>query len=255
RNPATGSRGPAPLTMTCESPMPITAGVPSCSSPVASNVCFKKRTRPATSRTTSRGVTLCQPVGGDLATSSLPRVCLDILSRPPGSAGIIAPSGTLPLTPGERLGSYEIVSLLGTGGMGVVYRAHDTHLPRTIPLKGLSEERPVPGTPGLLLHETRAPPAPHPPHISPLHQTREEAGRVFIVMEFIDGRPLSQSIPVGGLPADSLLRCGTQIADALAHAHDHGVLHRDLKSANVIVTREGRTKIVDFGLSRRFAHI
>src|SRR5262249_683437 len=182
RNPATGSRGPAPLTMTCESPMPITAGVPSCSSPVASNVCFKKRTRPATSRTTSRGVTLCQPVGGDLATSSLPRVCLDILSRPPGSAGIIAPSGTLPLTPGERLGSYEIVSLLGTGGMGVVYRAHDTHLQRTIALKVLSEERQGPGTSDLLLHEARAAPALHHPNLCTLHQVRQEARRPLLLL-------------------------------------------------------------------------
>jgi Tol biopolymer transport system component len=147
------------------------------------------------------------------------------------------------------------VSLLGAGGMGVVYRARDTHLQRTIALKVLSEERQVPGTSELLLHEARSASALNHPNICTVHEVREENGRVFIVMEFIDGRALSQLIPVGGLPSDAMLRCGIQIADGLAHAHDHGVLHRDLKSANIIVTKDGRTKIVDFGLSHRFAPV
>jgi Tol biopolymer transport system component/predicted Ser/Thr protein kinase len=161
----------------------------------------------------------------------------------------------LTLVPGERLGSYEIVSLLGADGMGVVYRARDAHLQRTVALKVLSKDREAPGTSDLLLHEARAASALNHPNICTVHEVREEAGRVFIVMEYVDGRPLSQLVPVGGLVNESVLRYGIQIADALGHAHDHGVLHRDLKSANVIVTREGRTKIVDFGLARRFGQV
>jgi eukaryotic-like serine/threonine-protein kinase len=93
------------------------------------------------------------------------------------------------------------------------------------------------------------------PNICTVHEVREEAGRVFIVMEYVDGRPLHEQIPIHGLPADSLLRYAVQMADALAHAHDRGVLHRDLKTANVMITKEGRTKLVDFGLARRFEHV
>src|SRR5207244_9116701 len=88
-----------------------------------------------------------------------------------------------------------------------------------------------------------------------VHEVREEAGRAFIVMEYVDGRPLHEQIPVKGLPVDSVLRYAVQMADALAHAHDRGVLHRDLKSANVMITKEGRAKIVDFGLASRFAQV
>jgi len=160
----------------------------------------------------------------------------------------------LTLAPGARLGPYEIVSLLGEGGMGVVYRARDAHLQRTVALKILSANRET-STPSDLLREARAASALNHPNICTIHEVREEAGHAFIVMEYVDGRPLSEHIPVNGLPNEAVLRYGIQIADALAHAHDHGMLHRDLKSANVIVTKDGRTKIVDFGLARRFAQL
>src|SRR5206468_1434213 len=99
--------------------------------------------------------------------------------------------------------------------------------------------------------EARAVSALSHPGICTVHEVREESGHVFIVMEFVDGRPLSQHIPLTGLPVDSFLRYSVQIADALAHAHTQGVLHRDLKSANIIITKDGRAKIVDFGLARR----
>src|SRR5262249_6107954 len=141
------------------------------------------------------------------------------------------------LSPGTRLGPYEILSSLGAGSMGVVYRARDTHLQRTVALKVLNEERNAPGAPDLLLGEARAASALNHPNICTVHEVREEAGHVFIVMEYVDGRPLHEQIPVNGLPADSLVRYAVQMADALAHAHEHGVLHRDLKTANVMTTK------------------
>jgi eukaryotic-like serine/threonine-protein kinase len=160
------------------------------------------------------------------------------------------------LAPGDRLGPYEIVDTLGAGGMGVVYRAHDTHLQRTVAVKVLDEDDVAGGaTADSLLHEARAASALNHPGICTVFEVREEAGLTFIVMEYVEGRPLSQQIPADGLPGDSVLRYGVQVADALAHAHDRGILHRDLKSSNVILTREGRAKIVDFGLARRFAQI
>lgn len=153
------------------------------------------------------------------------------------------------LGPGERLGPYEILSRLGAGGMGVVYRARDTHLQRTVALKVLSARPELAGTADQLLHEARTISALNHPNICTVHEVREEAGQIFIVMEYVDGRALQEQIPIGGLPADSLLRYAVQLADGLAHAHDRGVLHRDLKSANVMITRDGRTKIVDFGLA------
>ncbi len=138
--------------------------------------------------------------------------------------------------------------------MGVVYRARDTHLQRTVALKVLREQ-PELSTPDLLLKEARAVSALNHPNICTVHEVREEAGQVFIVMEYVDGRPVHEQIPINGLPADSLLRYAIQIADGLAHAHDRGVLHRDIKSANVMITREGRAKIVDFGLASRFDQV
>jgi eukaryotic-like serine/threonine-protein kinase len=158
------------------------------------------------------------------------------------------------LNPGDRLGPYEIVARLGAGGMGVVYRARDTHLHRTVALKVVNDDRVTPETSDLLLQEARAASGLNHPSICTIHEVRHESGHVFIVMEYVEGRPLHQQIPPDGMPADAVLLYGTQIADGLAHAHDLGVVHRDIKSANVIVTRNGRAKIVDFGLASRMSH-
>ena len=159
------------------------------------------------------------------------------------------------LAAGTRLGQYEIVSLVGAGGMGSVYRARDSHLHRTVAIKVLSGDAATAASGDLLLHEARAASALNHPNICTVHEVREENGLHFIVMECVEGRPLNQLIPPEGLPVDSAVRYGIQIADALAHAHERGVLHRDLKSANVIVSRDGRVKIVDFGLARRFVPV
>ncbi len=155
------------------------------------------------------------------------------------------------LNPGDRLAQYEIVARLGAGGMGVVYRARDNHLHRTVALKAVSDDRVGPDAAEQLLQEARAASALNHPSICTIHEVRHESGHVFIVMEYVEGRPLHEQIPHDGLPTDAVLLYGTQIADGLAHAHDHGVIHRDIKSANVIVSKNGRAKIVDFGLARR----
>ena len=155
-----------------------------------------------------------------------------------------------PLLPGTTLGDYTIVDLVGGGAMGVVYRARDEQLHRTVAIKVLTDGR----TTTLrqqTLHEARAASALNHPGICTIYGVDQVGDHDFIVMEFVDGRRLSEQIPADGLPLDSLLACGIQIADALAHAHEQGVVHRDLKSANVLVTREGRIKVVDFGLAER----
>jgi Tol biopolymer transport system component/tRNA A-37 threonylcarbamoyl transferase component Bud32 len=154
---------------------------------------------------------------------------------------------------GARLGSYEILSTLGAGGMGVVYRAFDSRLQRTVALKVLGDEVADETARHRLLHEARAASALSHPHICVIYEVGEAESRTFIAMEYVDGRPLSQLIPVSGLPADQVIRYAIQIADALVHAHDRGVVHRDLKSANIIISTDHRAKVVDFGLARRVA--
>ena len=149
---------------------------------------------------------------------------------------------------GTRLGSYEIVAPLGAGGMGQVYRARDTRLERDVALKLLTDGD---GAPDQLLREARNASALNHPNICTLHEIGESSGRPFIVMELVDGDPLDRRIGTGGLPAADVVRIGQQLADGLAHAHARGVIHRDLKSANVVLTADGRAKILDFGIARR----
>ena len=140
----------------------------------------------------------------------------------------------MPLSPGTRLGQYEIQAPLGEGGMGAVYRAHDTVLQRTVAIKVLGQgSGEGEYARNRLLHEARSASALNHPHICTVHEVGEEDGQAYIVMEHVEGRPLRETIPAEGLPPDTVVRLGAQIADALAHAHDHGIVHRDLKSANV----------------------
>src|SRR5688572_12193181 len=133
---------------------------------------------------------------------------------------------------GETLGHYRIEARLGAGGMGVVYRAHDEKLHRTVAIKVVGGGKVSSGDRARLIDEARA--ASHLTHanICTVYEVGEANGHAFIVMEFVAGRLLSEIIPPGGLPAETVVRLGGQIADALAHAHDRGVIHRDLKSAN-----------------------
>lgn len=153
---------------------------------------------------------------------------------------------------GQRFSHYVIEQKLGEGGMGVVYRARDEKLQRDVALKFLgtlptgssaSHER--------ALQEARAISALNHPNICTVYEVGEVEGRPFIAMEFVEGRSLSLEIPSIGLSLDQVERYGMQLADALAHAHSRGVIHRDLKAANVIITPSGRLKVLDFGISRR----
>ena len=136
--------------------------------------------------------------------------------------------------------------------MGVVYRAYDTRLERTVALKLLGEGLAAGETPRRrLLEEARSASALNHPHICTIYEAGEAEGQAYIAMEHVDGRPLSALVANEALPVEALLRYATQIAGALAHAHERGIIHRDLKSANVVITPEGRAKVLDFGLARR----
>jgi len=153
---------------------------------------------------------------------------------------------------GQRFSHYVIEQKLGEGGMGVVYRARDEKLQRDVALKFLGT-LPAGGSAGheRALQEARAISALNHPNICTVYEVGEAEGKPYIAMEFVEGRPLNHEIPSTGLSLDQVERYGAQLADALSHAHSRGVIHRDLKSANVIVTPSGRLKVLDFGISRR----
>jgi serine/threonine protein kinase/Tol biopolymer transport system component len=153
---------------------------------------------------------------------------------------------------GQTLGQFRITARLGSGGMGVVYRAFDEKLQRTIALKLVGRDTGTAGEDRVrMVGEARAASGFNHPHICTVYETGEIDGQPYIAMEYVEGSPLSELIPVGGLPLASVVRYGVQIADALAHAHGRGVVHRDLKTPNVVVTPDGRAKVLDFGLARR----
>ena len=153
---------------------------------------------------------------------------------------------------GELLGHYRIVSKIGQGGMGVVYRAHDEVLQRDVALKVVGEGTPVEkSSREKLLHEARASSALSHPNICTIHEVGEFDGELYLVMELVEGKSLKELIGSAGLAVESILRYSVQIAGALAHAHGRNVVHHDLKSANVVVTPQGLVKILDFGLARR----
>jgi TolB-like protein/Flp pilus assembly protein TadD len=136
--------------------------------------------------------------------------------------------------------------------MGEVYRARDTRLDRHVALKVLPAATLTDATArDRLLREARLASQLNHPHICTIHEVGESDGHVYIAMELVEGQSLSATLAGGALPTEQVLRFGSQIADALAHAHAHGVVHRDLKSLNVVITPEGRAKVLDFGLAKR----
>jgi serine/threonine protein kinase/Tfp pilus assembly protein PilF len=157
----------------------------------------------------------------------------------------------MPLRPGTRLGPYEVVALLGAGGMGEVYRAHDPRLGRDIAVKVLPES--VASDPewrARFEREARTAAALNHPNIVTLHSIEEDEGRRFITMELLDGRNLAQIVTPDGLKLDHLLAIALPLAEALMAAHDKALVHRDLKPANIMVTTDGRLKVLDFGLAK-----
>ena len=152
---------------------------------------------------------------------------------------------------GRRISHYEIVSLLGEGGMGVVYKARDTRLNRFVALKVLSADKVAdPDRKRRFVQEAQAASALNHPHIITIHDIDSDNGNDFMVMEFIPGKMLSQLIPASGQKLGEALKYAVQIADGLAAAHAAGIIHRDLKPGNVMVTESGCAKILDFGLAK-----
>jgi eukaryotic-like serine/threonine-protein kinase len=157
------------------------------------------------------------------------------------------------LAAGARLGPYEVLGPLGAGGMGEVYRAHDAKLQRDVALKVLPPDALAdPIAKARLLREARLAASLNHPSICTVHDVDEFDGRLCVAMELVAGRPLGDLIGTAGLPSDQLFRYGEQIADALAHAHARGIVHRDLKGANVLVAVDDRIKVLDFGLAARW---
>jgi serine/threonine protein kinase/tetratricopeptide (TPR) repeat protein len=160
----------------------------------------------------------------------------------------------MPLAPGARFGTHDIVALLGAGGMGEVWRARDTRLDREVALKVLPPAALTDETARIrLLREARMASKLNHPHVCTIHEVGEAEGQAFIAMELVLGQSLGVRLSEGALPLEQVLLYGQQVADALAHAHERGVVHRDLKSANVVITPEGWAKVLDFGLAKRLA--
>ena len=153
----------------------------------------------------------------------------------------------------QTFSHYRIQSLLGSGGMGRVYRAHDARLDRDVALKVLPCDKMTDAdAKARLLEEARTASSLSHPHIAHVYDVGEDRGHLFFAMELVEGKPLREAIPRGGLSLPLVCRYGAQIARALAFAHERGVVHRDLKSANVMITPEGRAMVLDFGLAKRF---
>ncbi len=155
---------------------------------------------------------------------------------------------------GRTLGHYRIVEKLGEGGMGVVYLAQDIRLGRSVALKLLPKEAlQNPDNLARFEREAKVVAALSHPNIVTLYSVEEEQNIRFLTMELVDGKTLDQLVPPGGLDAAELLRIAVPLADAVAAAHQRGITHRDLKPGNVMVTRDGRVKVLDFGLAKLFA--
>jgi serine/threonine-protein kinase len=158
------------------------------------------------------------------------------------------------LQAGSRVGSYEILAPIGAGGMGEVYRARDSKLGRDVALKVLPHELAEdPEGCSRLVREARAAASLNHPNICTIYEVGEAHSRPYIAMEIVEGQPLSAMLSHAALTLEEIMRYAVQLADALAHAHDRGLTHRDLKSGNVMITREGRVKVVDFGLAKRLS--
>ena len=171
---------------------------------------------------------------------------------PTEPTGVSAPPPPGPrLEPGARLGPYEVCSLLAAGGMGEVYRARDTRLGRDVALKTLPETLARdPARVARLEREARAASALNHPHIVTVYDFGVAGEHHYLVMELVDGTSVRDLLAPGPLPTERVLAIGAQVADALAAAHERWIVHRDLKPENVVVTLDGRAKILDFGLAR-----
>src|SRR6266705_7069155 len=157
------------------------------------------------------------------------------------------------LTPGARLGPYEILSALGAGGMGEVYRARDTKLHRDVALKVLPEIFALDADRLLRFQrEAQVLASLNHPNIAQIHGLEESDNTRCIVMELVEGETLADKLKRGPMVVDGALGIAKQIAEALEYAHEGGVVHRDLKPTNIKLTPEGKVKVLDFGLAKAY---
>jgi hypothetical protein len=207
-------------------------------------VCGPNRMRSAISRTDSSQVQADGSPSFDLALRALaaaPPVPLEALAPPPA--------------PGARLDEFELLGVIGQGGMGIVYRARDTQLHRDVAIKVLSPSwaSSVPAPDVLLEREARATARLAHPRIVTIHRVGRHAGQLYLVLELLEGEPLGARLRRGQLDRIEALRIGLELCEALAHAHTHGVVHRDIKPDNVFLDSRDGVKVLDFGLSGRGA--
>ena len=184
-----------------------------------------------------------QAAGDELVRAEVER----LLDADLHTADFIEHPAAAALTSGRVIGHYEIAHILGSGGMGRVYAARDTELGREVALKVASLDSP--DAQARLRREAQHASRLSHPHICHIYDVGRDDGQLFVVMELVHGRSLADVIREGSLSIADAGRFGSEIADALAHAHERGVTHRDLKSTNVIITARG-AKVLDFGLAR-----
>lgn len=152
---------------------------------------------------------------------------------------------------GRNIAHYEVLDTLGQGGMGVVYKARDTQLDRLVAIKVLTPDKVAnPERTLRFAQEAKAASALNHPNIVTIYHIGHEEGMDYIVMEFIAGRTLDRVVPRGGMKTADVLKYGIQIADALARAHTAGIIHRDMKPGNIMITEDDQIKLLDFGLAK-----